>query len=303
MEVAEKTESKTSKIIKLLLKVAVTAACFWYISTKIDFTASVQALLHADWWWMVAAILLLMLSKLVSAFRLNIYFRNIGILLSNLSNIRLYWLGMFYNLFLPGAISGDAYKVIRLTRRFGISYKKTTAAVLIDRFSGVIALAILLAIAGIIVLDEKMYDYALGAAALFVVPIFYLIVKKFFPEFIPGFTATFLLGMCVQLIQVLCVVCILKSVDINTNYAAWIFIFLASAVVTVLPLSLGGGLGTREVVFVAGAKYFNLDPEIAVVISLLFYLTSVIASLWGVYYIFKDPLPWLNEKQQKKVVA
>jgi uncharacterized membrane protein YbhN (UPF0104 family) len=50
----------------------------------------------------------------------------------------------------------------------------------------------------------------------------------------------------------------------------WIFIFLVAAVVAVFPVSLGGGLGTREVVFVEGAKYFHFDPQIALVISLLF---------------------------------
>jgi len=58
----------------------------------------------------------------------------------------------------------------------------------------------------------------------------------------------------------------------------------------VFPVSLGGGLGTREVVFVEGAKYFHLDPQLALVISLLFYLSTVIASMWGLYFVFHDPL-------------
>jgi hypothetical protein len=51
---------------------------------------------------------------------------------------------MFYNLFLPGAISGDAYKVVLLTRKYDVSYKKITAAVLLDRFSGLLALGLIL---------------------------------------------------------------------------------------------------------------------------------------------------------------
>ena len=70
----------------------------------------------------------------------------------------------------------------------------------------------------------------------------------------------------------------------------WIFIFLASAVISVLPISLGGGLGTREVVFAEGAYFFHLDPHTGVVISLLFYLLTLTGSLWGLYYQFHDPL-------------
>jgi uncharacterized membrane protein YbhN (UPF0104 family) len=69
----------------------------------------------------------------------------------------------------------------------------------------------------------------------------------------------------------------------------WIFIFLAAAVISVLPISLGGGLGTREVVFVEGARYFHLDQHIAIVVSLLFYLITVLGSAEGLYFVFRTP--------------
>src|SRR5215510_501734 len=145
-EATVKQESKLNRVLKLLLKIAVTVLCFWYISKKIDFGAAKRAFVQANWSWLLLAVLLLMLSKLFSAFRLNIYFRNIDIHLPEWKNIKLYWLGMFYNLFLPGSISGDAYKVVRLTKDYNVAYKKTTAAVLLDRFSGLLALGILLGI-------------------------------------------------------------------------------------------------------------------------------------------------------------
>ena len=146
-----KKEARTVRFLKLLLKIGVTILCFWYISTKIDFTNALNALLKANWIYLFVALLFFILSKLLSAFRLNIYFKNIRLQLPNWTNIRLYWLGMFYNLFLPGAISGDAYKVILLTRRYKTSYKKTSAAVLLDRFSGVLALGVILSVYGVIV--------------------------------------------------------------------------------------------------------------------------------------------------------
>src|SRR5215213_8582504 len=101
----KKKESRIIRSLKLLFKVAITILCFWYISAKINLTAALSALLKANWFFLFIALLFFVLSKILSAFRLNIYFRNIKLQLSEWKNIKLYWLGMFYNLFLPGSIS------------------------------------------------------------------------------------------------------------------------------------------------------------------------------------------------------
>ena len=111
-------------MLKLLLKIAVTVACLWYVSGKIDITKAGLALQDANWFYLFLALIAFVFSKYISAIRLNIYFKNIEIYLPEWTNIRLYWLGMFYNLFLPGSIGGDAYKVILLNREQQSSLKK-----------------------------------------------------------------------------------------------------------------------------------------------------------------------------------
>ena len=286
----EKKESALSKGLKLALKIAITALCFWYISTKIDFTKALESLMAANWWYLLLAVLSFMFSKLLAAFRLNINFRNINIRLPEWKNIKLYWLGMFYNLFLPGSISGDAYKVVILTRKFGAPYKKTTLAVLLDRFSGLLALGVILSVYGIVVLDNQLLDAGLIAAAILAIVGLYLAVRFLFKDFLPGFWSTFLWGMGVQIFQVVCLYFVLLSLNVPLHQSEWIFIFLVASVVSVLPISLGGGLGTREFVFVEGARFFHLDPHLGVIISLLFYLSNVLSSVWGAYFIFHDPL-------------
>jgi uncharacterized membrane protein YbhN (UPF0104 family) len=286
----KKKESGTSRLLKLLLKIGITVLCFWYISQKIDFTRALQSLLKANWVFLFIALLFFVLSKLFSAYRLNIYFRNIQLQLPERKNLKLYWLGMFYNLFLPGAISGDAYKVILLNRRYKTSYKKASAAVLLDRFSGVLALGVILSIYGIVVLHNYKYDVLLIAGAILAIAGFYFVIRYLFKDFLPGFLPTFLWGLAVQFSQVICVYFILLSLHLSILQHEWIFIFLLAAVISVLPVSLGGGLGTREVVFAEGARFFYLDPQTGVTISLLFYLVTVIGSLWGLYYNFHDPL-------------
>src|SRR5687768_2971788 len=294
----EKQESRLSKIIKLLVKIAITALCFWYISTKIDFSKAWDALLKANWWYLLLAVFSFMFSKLMAAFRLNINFRNINLNISEWRNIKLYWLGMFYNLFLPGSISGDAYKVILLNRKYKTSYKKASAAVLLDRFSGLLALGLILSVYGIIVLENKWWDALLVAGSLLAIAALYIVVRFFFRDFLPGFWPTFFWGMAVQVFQVVCLYCILISLHQPLHQPEWIFIFLVASVVSVIPISLGGGLGTREVVFAEGARFFGLDPHLGVIISLLFYLSNVLSSVWGAYFVFHDPL-----KERKSLVA
>lgn len=288
--VPEKKGSAIGNLLKLLLKIGITALCFWYISTKIDFSRAWEALLEANWWFLSLAVLSFMFSKLLASFRLNINFRNINIRISEWRNIKLYWLGMFYNLFLPGSISGDAYKVVILNRKFKAPYKKTSVAVLLDRFSGLLALGIILSVYGVVVLDNTLYDAVLIGGALLAIVGLYLAVRFLFKDFLPGFWPTFFWGMAVQVFQVVCLYCVLTSLHIPLHQPEWIFIFLVASVVSVLPISLGGGLGTREFVFVEGARFFHLDPHVAVIISLLFYLSNVLSSVWGAYFVFHDPL-------------
>lgn len=289
-EAVIKKESQTMKVLKLLLKIAVTIVCFWYISRKIDFTKAKDAVLQADWLWLFLSVLAFAFSKYLASFRLNIYFKNIGINLTQRQNLKLYWLGMFYNLFLPGAISGDAYKVVRLTRKYDVGYKKITAAVLLDRFSGLLALGLILSIYGVIVLDKPIYDGVLITGSVLAVAALYVAIRFFLKDFLPGFWPTFFWGIAVQIFQVVCVYCILIGLHLPLHQSEWIFIFLVAAVITVIPISLGGGLGTRELVFVEGARYFGLDVHVAPIISILFYLSNALSSVWGVYFIYHDPL-------------
>ena len=290
MEDKPRTETRTRKWLSLLLKIAVTAVCLWYVSGKIDFAKAGAGLRKADWFYLFLALIAFTISKLVAAIRLNIYFRNINIHLSAWKNIKLYWLGMFYNLFLPGSISGDAYKVIILGRNYNSSYKKTTTAVLLDRFSGLLGLGLILAIYSILVIHKVFYMAIIVTGAIAAVIALYFTVKYWLRDFKDSFIPTLLLGLAVQASQVISVYCILHSLHLPLTQSEWIFIFLASAVITVLPISLGGGLGTREFVFREGALYFSLDPNIAVVISLLFYLCTLLSSLPGLHFIFRDPL-------------
>jgi glycosyltransferase 2 family protein len=287
-------ESKPLKWLKLLLKIIVSVVCLWYVSGKIDFAKAGAALQKANWFYLLIALMAFVISKLIAAIRLNIYFRNINIHLPGWQNIKLYWLGMFYNLFLPGSISGDAYKVILLKRKINIPYKKTTTAVLLDRFSGLLGNGLILAVYSIFVIKNSSYVIGIIAAVLLAVVAFYFIINRWLKDFLKSFFPTLFFGLLVQASQVVCAYFIMAALGIPVHVSEYIFIFLISSVVAVLPLTIGG-LGAREVVFLEGSKYFGLAQEPSVIISLLFYLITLVTSSIGSYYVFKDPLGEKNK--------
>jgi uncharacterized membrane protein YbhN (UPF0104 family) len=277
------------KWIKLALKIVVTALCIWYISGKIDFRRAGLALREANWFYLILALIAFIASKIISAIRLNIYFSNIGITLPPTTNYRLYWLGMFYNLFLPGSIGGDAYKVVLLTKTYGVPYKKTSAAVLLDRFSGLLGLGILLAIYSFFVLDTPWQLILISAGACIAILTLYLVIRNYLRDFQPSFFRALILGIIVQCCQVICAYLIMAALHIPAHVTEYIFVFLVSSVVSVLPLTVGG-FGIRELVFFEGAAYFGLVKEVSVVIGVLFYLITLVTSAWGLIYVFNDPL-------------
>lgn len=285
------TKETLKSFLKLFLKIAVTAICLWYVSRKIDWGKSFDIIQHSNWLWLFVAILLFTASKIVSAFRLNIYFKNIDVQLSQTKNLQLYWLGMFYNLFLPGGIGGDAYKVILLNRTYQYPAKQLTAGVLIDRISGVVGLGILADVYYYFVFNGKNYSLTL----LLLLPVglvaYYFFVLKIFPSFIKGFWPTLWLGLAVQALQVLCAYAIMMALHIQEHETVYILLFLLSSIVAILPLTIGG-LGAREVVFLWGSNtllHLTNDPT-PVSISITFYLITLIISFIGLYWVYKTPL-------------
>ena len=79
---------------------------------------------------------------------------------------------------------------------------------------------------------------------------------------------------------------ILKALGIEMDLLAYLFIFLISSIVSVLPLTIGG-IGSREVTFFYGATLLGLDQNTSVGISMIFFLITAFVSLFGMYYHFK----------------
>lgn len=273
-----------------MLKVAISAALLYFIFTKIPFSEVLTIVKRSQPLYVVAALLFFVVSKIIAAFRLNLYFHEIGVLLTQKSNLKLYLLGMFYNLFLPGGIGGDAYKGYYIKQHFEVPTKKVVAVLLLDRLSGLLLLFVFACILGMTleVPELRTYGWLMGLCIPLSVVIFWGLQRRFFTYILSVFWRSNVLSAVVQLAQLGCVLMILQALNIEVSIIEYLFIFLISSIVSVLPLTLGG-IGSRELVFLYGALWLGLEEDLSVGISMLFFLITAFVSLLGIWYHFKKP--------------
>lgn len=277
---------KLTSVVKMLISVLL----IYFIFTKIDIQNIGATLKKIHLGYLFMSIIFFVLSKLFSAVRLNLYFHEIGIKLKQIANLKLAVLGMFYNLFLPGGIGGDAYKGYLLNKQFEVKTKRIVSVLILDRLSGLLLLFIYACILALVLKNSNLTPYrwffAIGIVASTIV--FWFLNKKYFDYVLPVFWKSFGLSALVQLAQLICVLLLLNALGITLDTIAYLFIFLISSIVAVLPLTIGG-IGSREVTFYYGATLFGLDENTSVSISMVFFLISALVSLVGIYYHFKRP--------------
>ena len=246
--------------------------------------------------YLLMALLLFTVSKAIAALRLNRYFLQIGLPLSHDSNFRLYLLGMFYNLFLPGGIGGDAYKGYALHRAFGTQLKRLVSVLLLDRLSGLYLLVVYAGLLLLILSPAWAGGYLMWLVpALLVSLVVYLMLhRRLFPSLQPAFWNSLWYSAWVQLAQLGAATTILLALGISSGMMPYLFIFLLSSIVAVLPITIGG-IGSRELVFYFGASWLGLQEDTAIGVSMVFFAITALVSLAGVFYHFRKPELYLRE--------
>ncbi len=274
---------KLTPFFKVLLKLAITVAALWYVFTKIELQQLIETIAQSNFFYLAGALLLFVLSKMISSVRLNRYLGSTGIHISERTNMKLYLLGMYYNLFLPGGIGGDGYKIYLLNRRYEVATRRIFWAVMMDRIIGVMALFCMAVVLFCFVPGMRAYAWYTWILIPLSIFITYLIFRRFFPYLLNVFRITNLYSLVVQLLQLLSAFLILLSLKVPGNLEGYLFVFLISSMVAVLPLTIGG-IGSREFTFMLGAQWLGLDLNLSIALSLLFYLITAFTSLWGILY-------------------
>lgn len=285
--------------LKTLLKLAVTALAFYLVFRQVSWTALRDTLAGINPLWFLAAFLLYNLSQVLSSWRLLGFYHNLNLPIGFRQNLAVYYRAMFYGLFLPGGVSGDAYKVMTYQKQFQQPYRSLIMATLSDRVTG---LAMLMSILGVLVIlvspylpiPVKAWPWLLAAAIGIGWVLVYGIGRRFAAIHTSQIPMAALQSAGVQTLQLLAFFCILQGMGIPP--AEWIryaVLFYAGSILSSLPVSMGG-MGMREWAMVTGSGLFGLASAPAFAASFSFFLVSSCSALAGAAVRIPDAKPLQN---------
>ncbi len=271
--------------VKLILKLLISAVIIFLVLRGIDERLFIEVMRKANWWWILWALVWFVLSKVISAFRFNTILKAEDVYLSNRNNLRLYWLGMYYNLLLPGGISGDGYKIKVLMEWFEKPFKRIFAVTLMDRLSGLIALGQISALLIFWVSDSRSFWVLALLALILSCVLGWFLFKWAGGQLYTVWLRTSLQSLGVQGSQAIATLGLVFALGHGQHWAEYIILFLVSSVMAMIPITIGGA-GARELTFFYGSQFLDIQAEKAVAIAFLFYLISSMVSFYGFVYSF-----------------
>jgi uncharacterized protein (TIRG00374 family) len=129
------------KILVTVFQLSVTiAVLYWVYHDPTRRAQMVEAIRNAQYRWVVMGILAYLVVEIAAAFRWHVLLKVQKISLSPPRLMALFFIGMFYNQFLPGGTGGDIIKSYYLLKETPDKKAGALLAVVFDRFIGLVAL-------------------------------------------------------------------------------------------------------------------------------------------------------------------
>ncbi len=279
------------KKYKTFIKVFVSIGLLVYLFFTVDFVLLLQSFKSFNPVYIPVVLLFLLLNYVVSSIRwksLLIFENTQDVSLFYL--IKLYFIGSFFNNFMPTSIGGDVYKIYALGKKIN-NNSHAFSATFMERFTGVLALVLISVVATI-----KQYGY-LGVLAFlgfwlglyFGVKVFYIVSKRV--QKLSGIRESFdvyknnrtllvtalATSFIIQIISILTQYFIIVALGLNISivYAFLVlpFITLASFIIPSL-----NGVGVQDSLYIS---LLGLSAEAALSASVMYHLFRLVISLIG----------------------
>ncbi len=162
---------RTGKLLIFLAKLIVSAGLIGFLLSRLSLAEISQAMESPRWGWLLASLAVYGLSAFGGALQWSWILKTAGITAPRREIQRLYFIGLFFNNFLPANIGGDAYKIVDLGRQEHRSHG-VFCATLLDRLIGLGALTFV----GVLVLTGiSIAGVPLPGIALVLIPILALL--------------------------------------------------------------------------------------------------------------------------------
>jgi uncharacterized protein (TIRG00374 family) len=303
---------------RILAKVLVSAGLLVFILRKISVSDLVGLARSADPGWMIAAVAILLLSNVVGGCQWHLLLTASGVRIPAHRTIRFYFVGLFFNNFLPASIGGDAIKVYDVSR-IGSSVFQIVAVTMLDRIIGIFSLCLLAAISVLALtkshLTVTLWPYLLilvgcmipALAFYFFKPLSRVLrwlVRLLLPpswgkggssilDYLGKFRSRkslilglMLLSVAIQAMRVATHVFVAVSLGVRIDpvVVGLFFVFVPILSLAMIPPITINGLGIREGLGIVLLAHAGIGQTDAFAIEFLTYVVSVAVSLMGLAF-------------------
>ncbi len=280
-----------------LLKYSVALAVLYFVLQQADLEQVLAYAKTIPVWIVLVAFIAFNMAQLFGALRMRYYYRAIGRELQRPFTFALYYVGLFYNLILPGGIGGDAYRVFTLKQRADFPVMEGVRLQLANRANG-LAVLLFIMLSALFFIDFGNHTFLANIMTLFMILFAFLgylvCAKLFLRENERTAIGALKYSFAIQGFTVLVIVALWYALGDGDHLAEYVFLFMLSMILGMVPITVGG-LGIREFTFFYGSHYINqitgseLKPELGVTIALLFFAVTALTSASGIL-----ALPWLK---------
>jgi uncharacterized protein (TIRG00374 family) len=312
--------SRRSTILKILVTLTLYVLVF---SFKVDLGELGARLRTVDLTSVALGVLVYASGQWLSAFKWHLMLRPVQLAVPYLRMVAFYFTGMFFNIFLPTIVGGDAVKAILLARETG-SPARATMSVFMERNTGLLALLTIATVAAwfappvpvlgltlftltlvlfgcfiaanLVLADKRAYrfvDYVIAITPLARMrsrasSLYEAIVP--YRRDVPMVVAGVLLSFVFQAVVILVVFLNAKALDQTVPMAALAVFVPLISLAGMLPVSVNG-LGIREVLYVLLFGRVGIPSDAAAAMALLYFVVTLAASLPGgvVYMLQRSP--------------
>ena len=312
------------RAVAIFVKLAVGALLLYMLINRVDVAALGQALIHANIGAVVLAVIGLTFTVSLNALRWRIIVGQLGGRVSAQTALAGTFEGMFFNLFLPTIVGGDAVKAVLLARETGAP-ARATMSVFMERNTGLCALLAVALVAAYdapavhlfgVSLVALVWLLSLGyviANVTLMSPMAYHLVDRViaatplsrmrpraatlyqavapYKAAVPTLAAALVLSLAFQLLVIAVVFLNARALNLVVPISAVaVFVPLVS-LAGMVPVSVNG-LGVREALYILLFGQIGVTAEVAVSLALLYLAVTVVASLPGgvVYALQRTPL-------------
>lgn len=243
---------------------------------------------NSQFFYLIPAFLSILLSYFFSAIRTPLIFKLAKQKLKFKASLTSYFIGNWFNQFLPTNIAGDVVRAHYL--RNDLSYTKTVFTLFLDRLTGLF-ISVLLVTGFFFYYHDTQLIFILLVLTILVFLIFSFLAPQKTLIFKGIFTKLEDLGALDYLIitatslfshffNISCYLFLFLSFNVGTNFYVLLILVPVISYISVLPISLGGW-GIRETSAVLLFRNYDINEASALAISLTYGLLVFCASIPG----------------------